>query len=85
VLQCRSRKEPHKYFLPDLHHNVKHFLILHYVKHEKGVRSRSLINMMRGFTIPVLIGSIGIYSVADPGWFIPDPDPTIAPSRIRGV
>jgi hypothetical protein len=24
-------------------------------------------------------------SVADPGWFIPDPDPTIAPSRIRGV
>jgi hypothetical protein len=22
-------------------------------------------------------------SVADPGWFIPDPDPTIAPSRIR--
>jgi hypothetical protein len=23
------------------------------------------------------------YSVADPGCFIPDPDPTIAPSRIR--
>jgi hypothetical protein len=21
-------------------------------------------------------------TVADPGWFIPDPDPTIAPSRI---
>jgi hypothetical protein len=24
-----------------------------------------------------------VASVADPGWFIPDPDPTIAPSRIR--
>jgi hypothetical protein len=24
-------------------------------------------------------------SIADPGCFIPDPDPTIAPSRIRGV
>jgi hypothetical protein len=23
-----------------------------------------------------------VYSIADPGCFIPDPDPTIAPSRI---
>jgi hypothetical protein len=27
--------------------------------------------------------SIAELSVADPGCFIPDPDPTIAPSRIR--
>jgi hypothetical protein len=33
-------------------------------------------------TVPLLLDLIAHTSVADPGCFIPDPDPTIAPSWI---
>jgi hypothetical protein len=43
-----------------------------------------IFKQKEGFA-PISLGLIYHSSVADPGWFIPDPDQTIAPSRrIRG-
>jgi hypothetical protein len=42
------------------------------------------IELLNGFEYKVGFLTTIPFSVADPGCFIPDPDPTIAPSRIPG-
>jgi hypothetical protein len=49
-----------------------------------GGDARQMPNLIRHCIISMGLLS-DVTSVADPGCFIPDPDPTIAPSRIRGV